>query len=139
MRTLCAFKNNIVAKQLRINKFIFHLPIIFLLLFSSCKNPLTFVLGDERSDVLSQLQGRSFRQFSPSIDADQRKAVIIDFSNHKDSRMLLWGQYSEGGKAINEWQISSDDILVYKNDTYYQLTFFLLKLNRLFQKNARIV
>lgn len=124
MRNLSNFKIYRVVKLFRNCQFIIHLPVMFLLIFSSCKNPLTLILGDERTDVLSQLQNRSFRQFSPSIDADQRKAVIIDFSNHKNSQMQLWGQYSEGGKAVNEWQASSEQILVYKNDTYYQLTFF---------------
>ena len=123
MKSRTTDKNKKAVEKFRIIIITFHLPILILLLFNSCKNPLTLVLGDERNDVLSQLQDRSFRQFVPSKDAHKRKAVIIDFSNHKDSKMQLWGQYAEGGVALNEWEISDDEVFVYKNDTYYELSF----------------
>lgn len=123
MKSRTTDKNKKAVEKFRIIIITFHLPILILLLFNSCKNPLTLVLGDERIDVLSQLQDRSFRQFVPSKDAHKRKAVIIDFSNHKDSKMQLWGQYAEGGVAFNEWEISDDEVFVYKNDTYYELSF----------------
>ena len=123
MKSITTYKNKKAVEKFRIIILTFHLPILILLLFNSCQNPLTLVLGDERNDVLSQLQDRSFRQFIPSKDANKRKAVIIDFTNYEDSKMQLWAQYAEGGEALNEWEISDDEVFVYKNNTYYELSF----------------
>lgn len=123
MKDITNYRSEKARHWVKIITLTFNFPILLLLLLISCNNTLTLVLGDERTDVLSQLQDRSFRQFVPSKDADKRKAVIIDFSNHKDSKIQLWGQYAEGGKAINEWEISDDEVFVYKNETYYELSF----------------
>lgn len=120
-KTISKIKKTV--EKYRISIITFHITIIFFLLLNSCKSPLTLVLGDERNDVLSQLQDRSFRQFVPSKDAYKRQAVIIDFSNHQNMKINLWAQYAEGGKAINEWEISDDEVFVYKNETYYELSF----------------
>ena len=49
------------------------------------------------------LEGRSFRQFQPSLDASPRSGVILDF--HHGLRM--WAQYAEGGHAVYEWEITA--------------------------------
>lgn len=123
MKDIIKSKSKKVVRCVHFITFTFCFPIFILLLLNSCRNPLTLVLGDERNDVLLQLEDRSFRQFVPSKDADKRKAVIIDFSNHQNSKMQLWGQYAEDGNAINEWEISDEEVLVYKNDTFYELSF----------------
>ncbi|RKU31393.1 hypothetical protein C6497_02550 [Candidatus Poribacteria bacterium] len=120
-KTLYKIKKTV--EKYRISIITFHITILFLLLLNACKSPLTLVLGDERNDVLSQLQNRSFRQFVPSKDAYKRQAVIIDFSNHQNRKINLWAQYAEGGNAINEWEILADEVFVYKNETYYELSF----------------
>ena len=61
--------------------------------------------GPEEARVMDELQGRSFRQFEPSKDADRRKGVILDFFGP----VTLWAQYAEGGYAVSEWQVVADD------------------------------
>ena len=60
------------------------------------------------AEVISELEGRSFRQFDPSLDGSPRKAVVLDFSDG----MSLWAQYAEGDSAVHEWEIHSEDVLV---------------------------
>lgn len=55
-------------------------------------------------DITAELEGRSFRQFHPSVDASPRRGVILDF--HDGFRM--WGQYAEDGHAAYEWEIIAD-------------------------------
>lgn len=59
-------------------------------------------------DVISELEGRSFRQFDPSLDGSPRKAVVLDFSDG----MSLWAQYAEGDSAVHEWEIHSEHVSV---------------------------
>ena len=59
-------------------------------------------------EVISELEGRSFRQFDPSLDGSPRKAVVLDFSDG----MSLWAQYAEGDSAVHEWEIHSEHVLV---------------------------
>ena len=56
----------------------------------------------------AELEGRSFRQFEPSVDAARRKRVILDF--HDGIR--VWAQYAEDGYAIDEWEIRADSYRV---------------------------
>ena len=56
----------------------------------------------------AELEGRSFRQFEPSVDATRRKGVILDF--HDGIR--VWAQYAEDGYAIEEWEIRADSYRV---------------------------
>ena len=58
-------------------------------------------------DVIQELEGRSFRQFDPSVDGSPRKAVVLDFSNG----MSLWAQYAED-VATHEWEIYSREVRV---------------------------
>lgn len=50
------------------------------------------------------LEGRSFRQFAPSVDASPRRAVILDFHDG----FSMWAQYAEDGYAVYEWEIIAD-------------------------------
>lgn len=59
-------------------------------------------------EIVSELEGRSFRQFDPSVDGSPRRAVVLDFSNG----MRLWAQYAEEGTAVHEWEIYSEDVSV---------------------------
>ena len=62
----------------------------------------------DQQSIKSELEGRSFRQFHPARDADARKGVVLDFTGP----IVLWAQYSEEGRAINEWEIRADDYRV---------------------------
>ena len=63
------------------------------------------VSAEEVEQIKAALQDRSFRQFDPSLDASQRKGVVLDFFDG----VSLWAQNAEDGRAVNEWQISSAD------------------------------
>ena len=52
-------------------------------------------IADQRN-IKSELEGRSFRQFHSSKDADFRKGVILYFSGP----VALWAQYSEGATRL---------------------------------------
>ena len=54
--------------------------------------------------MAAELEGRSFRQFAPSVDASPRRAVILDFHDGFN----LWAQYAEDGHAVYEWEIIAD-------------------------------
>ena len=58
--------------------------------------------------MAAELEGRSFRQFQPSLDASPRSGVILDF--HDGLRM--WAQYAEAGYAVYEWEITADSYRV---------------------------
>jgi len=61
-------------------------------------------VDQEALDLMAaELEGRSFRQFQPSLDASPRSGVILDF--HHGLRM--WAQYAEGGHAVYEWEITA--------------------------------
>ncbi len=60
---------------------------------------------DTSERIESELEGRSFRQFDPSKDESPRRAVILDFHDG----LSIWGQYAEGGHAVNEWEIRAGD------------------------------
>lgn len=94
------------------------LTLTCLILFS-CANPLLPVDSDEEQLVKAALEGRSFRQFDPSRDANKRKGVILDFF----SGAGLWAQYAEGNMALSEWEIVADDYRVEKSGSEYRIYF----------------
>lgn len=94
------------------------LTFMCLILFS-CANPFLPVDSDEEQLVKAELEGRSFRQFDPSKDANKRKAVILDFF----SGVSLWAQYAEGNTALSEWEILADDYSVEKSGSEYRIYF----------------
>ena len=53
--------------------------------------------------VAAELEGRSFRQFHPSVDASPRRGVIIDFFDG----FSMWAQYAEAKQAKYEWEITA--------------------------------
>ena len=91
---------------------------ICLILFS-CANPFLPVASDEAELVKAALEGRSFRQFDPSKDANKRKGVILDFFKG----ISLWAQYAEGNTALSEWEILADDYNVEKSGSEYRIHF----------------
>ncbi len=80
--------------------------VLALIAVSSCGAPAPPqpVIGEEAARIKAELDGRSFRQFEPSVDASPRKGVILDFFG----AVGIWGQYAEDGHAVSEWEISSD-------------------------------
>ena len=73
----------------------------------------------DKERVVEELQGRSFRQFDPHLDASPRKAVILDFTEG----ITLWAQYSEEGHAVNEWEISAESYSVDGSGSEYTIRF----------------
>ena len=71
----------------------------------SGSGPLEPVSEADAQRIQSELTGRSFRQFEPDRDADRRQGVILDFF----TGFGLWAQYAEGGYAVSEWEIASND------------------------------
>ena len=67
--------------------------------------PLEPIAEADAERIKAELAGRSFRQFEPGVDADRRQGVILDFVDG----FSLWAQYGEGGYAVSEWEISSND------------------------------
>ena len=61
-----------------------------------------------QAEIKATLNDRSFRQFSPHVDASPRKGVILGFFNG----ISLWAQYAEGNYAINEWEVHANDYRV---------------------------
>ena len=69
--------------------------------------------------VVEELQGRSFRQFDPHLDASPRKAVILDFTGG----ITLWAQYAEEGHAVNEWEVFAESYSVDGSGSEYTIRF----------------
>lgn len=53
--------------------------------------------------MAAELEGRSFRQFHPSLDGNPRSGVILDFTDG----FSLWAQRAEDGRAVHEWEITA--------------------------------
>ena len=79
------------------------------------------VSGEEETRIKAELQDRSFRQFEPSRNADRRKGVILDFFGP----ISIWAQYAEGGRAVNEWEILSDDYRIEGDGSGSDITIYL--------------
>ena len=75
----------------------------------------------EEARIKADLQDRSFRKFEPSRDASPRKGVILDFFG----RVSIWAQYAEGDRAVNEWEISSDDYRIENRGDSSEITIHL--------------
>lgn len=101
------------------------MPMLFplaLLVLSSCDGsaagqPVTAI---EAERIKTELRGRSFRQFEPSIDASPRKAVVLDFAD----RITLWAQYAEGDHAVREWEITANDYRIEKHGDTSRITIY---------------
>ena len=82
-------------------------PIVLLcaaLLVSACggSGELVPVSKAEEKRIKAELDGRSFRQFEPFVDASPRKGVVLNFFDE----VSLWAQYAEGDQAADEWEVS---------------------------------
>ncbi len=78
------------------------------------------VNGLEAERIASELERRSFRQFSPSLDASPRKGVVLSFFG----RISLWAQYSKDGHAENEWEITAASYRVEKDGDGSDVTIY---------------
>ena len=78
--------------------------------------------GDLAGRVLDELQDRSFRQFEPHRDGDPRKAVILDFFG---PGIAVWGQFAEGGHAVDEWEITAGEYRIEWNADNSEATIHL--------------
>lgn len=79
------------------------------------------VSGVEKAQVKTVLAGRSFRQFDPSVDASPRKGIVLNFFGP----ISLWAQYSEGGRAVNEWEIVAEESRIEKHGDTSEVTIHL--------------
>ena len=89
--------------------------VLALIAVSSCGAPAPPqpVIGEEAARIKAELDGRSFRQFEPSVDASPRKGVILGFFG----AVGIWGQYAEDGHAVSEWEISSDSYRIERHSS----------------------
>ena len=90
----------------------------------SCSEPIEPVTISEETEVKTELRDRSFRQFEPDRDADQRKAIIIDFLGDSEGNIIrIWAQYAEDRNALKEWEIVAKDYKVEKGGAEHRLYF----------------
>lgn len=94
---------------------------LFALLSCGAETPAQPVTGEEEERIKAELEDRSFRQFEPSRDASPRKGVILDFSG----TISVWAQYAEGDRAVNEWEIASDDYRIERRGGGSEITIYL--------------
>lgn len=84
--------------------------VVFLLAFAACSgsgDALTPLDEGQAERIIIEVRGRSFRQIDPSKDGNPRKGVIIDFFG--ENRIGLGAQFADVGRAIQEWEIVSED------------------------------
>ena len=74
----------------------------------------------EAERIAAELEDRSFRQFDPSRDASQRKAIVLSFFG----RVSLWAQYAEDGYAVTEWEITAKDYRIEKGGDSSEITIY---------------
>ena len=86
---------------------------------SGCDANGVEVTEADKELVVEELQGRSFRQFDPHLDASPRKAVILDFTGG----ITLWAQYAEEGHAVNEWEVFAESYSVDGSGSEYTIRF----------------
>lgn len=94
---------------------------LFVLLSCGSDTPAQPVTGEEEYRIKAELKDRSFRQFEPSKDASLRKGVIVDFFGPVN----VWAQYAEGDRAVNEWEIASDDYSIERRGDSSEITIYL--------------
>ena len=70
--------------------------------------------------IKAELDGRSFRQFEPSVDASLRKGVALNFFDE----VSLWAQYAEGDQAVDKWEILADDYRVERAGDSSEFTIY---------------
>ncbi len=97
--------------------------VLAVFLTSSCDRfvPPQPVGEAEEARIKAELEGRSFRRFEPSKDASPRRGVILDFTG----RVSIWAQYSEDSRAVNEWEIFSNDYRIERRGGSSEITIQL--------------
>lgn len=85
--------------------------------------PARLAPASEAERVKAELQDRSFRQFVPSKDGDPRRGVILSFFGP----LTIWAQYSEGGHALNEWEIAADNYRIEQHGGLSEITLHLVE------------
>lgn len=75
---------------------------------SSCDNPLEpelfswqLVKPQDAARISAHLDGRVFRQFDPSRNAETRKSIVIDFNGG----LSLRAQATQGGNTVEDWRV----------------------------------
>ena len=86
---------------------------------SGCDDGPAEVTEADKERVVEELQGRSFRQFDPNLDASPRKAALLDFTGG----ITLWAQHSEEGHAVNEWEVFAESYSVEGSDSEFTISF----------------
>ena len=74
----------------------------------------------ETERIAAELEGRSFRQFDPSVDASPRKAIVLSFFG----QISLWAQYAKDGLAVNEWEITAKDYRIENDGDNSEVTIY---------------
>ena len=94
---------------------------------SSCNGlPASEPVGEEQEqEIKAALRDRSFRQFSPSRDANPRRSVILDFFDGLE----VWSQYAEDNRAVSEWIISSADYRIESSGDPSEITIYFIDPN----------
>ena len=105
-------------------------PLVMLLVLafaSSCgrNGPFEPVADDEEDRIKKAMDGRSFRQFDPAVDASPRKGIVLDFT----VGFSLWGQYARDGQAVNEWEIQAKDYRIEKSGNGSEFKLFFVAPN----------
>ncbi len=99
------------------------LSVVVLLTVSACISctPLRPAAAKDRLEIFTTLQDRSFRKFEPSVDAEKREGVALDFFGP----VRIWAQYAVGDHAIDEWEIVAHDYRIERNDDFSEVIIHL--------------
>ena len=94
-----------------------------LLVAISCTQaaPLAPASDGDRLEIMTTLQDRSFRRFVPSVDAEIRKGVILDFFGP----VSLWAQYAVGDYAVDEWEIVAHEYRIERSSDFSEVVIHL--------------
>lgn len=97
--------------------------LVLLFMASSCTQatPLLPASEGDRLEIMTTLEDRSFRKFDPSVDADRRKGVILDFSEP----VSIWAQHAIGEYAVDEWEIVAHDYRIRRSSDFSEVVIHL--------------
>ena len=93
--------------------------VLVLAALAACDQSSVEVSEVDQEWIIAELEGRSFRQFYPHLDASPRKAVILDFTGG----ITLWAQYAEEGLAVNEWEVFAESYSVEGSGSEFTISF----------------
>lgn len=101
------------------------LSIVLFTISCGQNGPFEPVNAEEEERIRSTMNGRSFRQFEPSVDASRRKGVIVDFTGG----FSLWAQYARDGHAVNEWEVGAKDYRIEKSGNGSEFKVYFISPN----------